>query len=97
MRTASDTVRNAIDHACDAQSALSVEARFERRLRRLTPRERQVHDALVAGEPNKNIAMDLGLAEKTVKVQRARVMQKMGMRNLADLVRAAVTRRIGAP
>ncbi|URF51524.1 LuxR C-terminal-related transcriptional regulator [Dinoroseobacter shibae] len=52
---------------------------------------------MVAGEPNKNIAMDLGLAKKTVKVHRARVMQKMGMRNLADLVRAAVTRRIGAP
>ena len=90
-------VGRALDEAAEARAGLSGQARFESRLRRLTPREREVHDAVVAGEPNKRIAYDLGLAEKTVKVHRARVMTKMGARSLADLVRAAVTRRIEEP
>lgn len=61
---------------------------FEERLLRLTPRERQVLDHVVAGRLNKQIAGELGTAEKTVKVHRGRMMQKMGVRTVADLVRA---------
>jgi two-component system, LuxR family, response regulator FixJ len=57
------------------------------RLATLTRRERQVLDRLVAGEPNKTIAYDLGTSPRTVEVQRARVMEKMGARSLAGLVR----------
>jgi FixJ family two-component response regulator len=57
------------------------------RLARLTPRERQVLDGVVAGRLNKQIAGDLGTAEKTVKVHRGRMMRKMGVRTLAALVR----------
>jgi FixJ family two-component response regulator len=57
------------------------------RLARLTPRERQVLDGVVAGRLNKQIAGDLGTAEKTVKVHRGRMMRKMGVRTLAELVR----------
>jgi RNA polymerase sigma factor (sigma-70 family) len=63
------------------------------RLNRLTPREREVLQHVVAGQLNKQIAADLGTVEKTVKVHRSRVMEKMGVRSLADLVRMA--ERIG--
>lgn len=60
---------------------------IETRLASLTPREREVLTHVVAGRLNKQIAADLGIAEKTIKVHRARVMRKMGVRTVADLVR----------
>ncbi len=59
----------------------------EARLASLTPRERQVLDGVVAGRLNKQIAGELGTVEKTIKVHRGRMMQKMGVRTVADLVR----------
>lgn len=56
------------------------------RLQRLSPRERQVMDHVVRGRMNKQIASDLGISEKTVKVHRAHVMEKMGIRSVAELV-----------
>jgi FixJ family two-component response regulator len=55
----------------------------------LTPREREVLTHVVAGRLNKQIAGDLGTAEKTIKVHRGRVMEKLGVRTIADLVRLA--------
>ncbi len=54
---------------------------------KLTPRERQVLDGVVAGRLNKQIAGDLGTVEKTIKVHRGRMMTKMGARTLAELVK----------
>jgi FixJ family two-component response regulator len=62
-------------------------AAVEAKLALLTPRERQVLDHVVAGRLNKQIAYELGTVEKTIKVHRARVMQKLGVRNMADLMR----------
>lgn len=59
------------------------------RLGALTSREREVLEGVVAGRLNKQIAGDLGIAEKTVKVHRGRVMEKMGASSVADLVRLA--------
>jgi len=63
------------------------------RLDTLTPREREVLGHVVAGRLNKQIAADLRIAEKTIKVHRARVMQKMKVQSLAELVR--LTERLG--
>ncbi len=55
----------------------------------LTPREREVFRFVVTGKLNKQIAFDLGTSEKTIKVHRGRVMEKMGAQSLAELVRFA--------
>jgi FixJ family two-component response regulator len=60
---------------------------FEARLAALTPREREVMGHVVAGRLNKQIAGDLGIAEKTIKVHRARVMEKMRAGSVAELAR----------
>jgi FixJ family two-component response regulator len=72
--------------------ALGAEARTEavqRRVALLTPREGQVLALVVTGMLNKQIASELGVGEKTVKVHRARVMDKMQARSVAELVRLA--------
>ena len=58
------------------------------RLVTLTPRETQVMERVVQGQANKVIAMDLGVSQRTVEIHRARVMEKMGVRSVAKLVRA---------
>jgi FixJ family two-component response regulator len=80
-------VSNAL--ATDLLLGLACEERMatERLLATLTPREREVLTHVMAGRLNKQIAADLGTAEKTVKVHRARGMEKMHVRSVADLVR----------
>lgn len=84
---------NAIDQALerarrDRAEQLELQD-IRRRLDNLTPREREVMQLVVKGYLNKQIAFELGTVEKTVKVHRARVMEKMEVRSLADLVRLA--------
>jgi two-component system response regulator FixJ len=62
----------------------------------LSPRERQVLAALMAGHSNKIIAFDLGISVRTVEVHRARMMDRLGVRQLAEAVRLAVLARLGA-
>jgi FixJ family two-component response regulator len=62
---------------------------IQKRAKLLTPRERQVFALVVTGMLNKQIASELGVGEKTVKVHRARVMEKMQARSVAELVRLA--------
>ena len=54
----------------------------------LSPRERQVFERVASGQANKSVALDLGVSERTVEIHRSRMMRKMGVRNLADLVRS---------
>lgn len=60
---------------------------IQRRVATLTPREREVLSHVVSGQLNKQIAFDLGTVEKTIKVHRARVMEKMQVQSVAELVR----------
>jgi FixJ family two-component response regulator len=88
-----DALLAAIDHARERESR-DREARaamefFTARLATLTRREREVLGHVIAGRLNKQIAHDLGTVEKTIKVHRSRMMEKMGVRSLAELVRLA--------
>ena len=56
----------------------------------LSPREREVLNALVSGRPNKLIAFDLGISKRTVEVHRARMMKRLGVRQFAEAIRMAV-------
>src|SRR6476661_6650424 len=62
---------------------------MQAKVRTLTPREREVLTHVVAGRLNKQIAGELGTVEKTIKVHRSRMMEKLGIRTVADLVRMA--------
>jgi FixJ family two-component response regulator len=64
-------------------------ASIQAKVTTLTPREREVLTHVVAGRLNKQIAGDLGTVEKTIKVHRSRMMEKLGVRTVADLVRMA--------
>jgi FixJ family two-component response regulator len=83
----------AVSHAIE-QSRTEIATRAEsaaarERVLALTPREFQVFREVVTGKLNKQIAAGLGIAEKTVKIHRQRVMQKTGVRSVAELVRLA--------
>jgi len=78
-----------------ARAERSGREAFECRLARLTPRERQVLDHVVIGRLNKQIAAELGTVEKTIKVHRGRLMAKLEVRSVAELVR--LTERGGLP
>jgi FixJ family two-component response regulator len=73
------------DRLARAERAELAEAR--RRVERLTPREHEVLDLVVAGKMNKQIAAELGTAEQTVKQHRGRVMRKLEVDSVAELVR----------
>lgn len=76
------------------QTLASTEA--AQRIAALSPRERQVLDALVSGRSNKQIAFDLGLSVRTVEVHRARMMERLGARQLAEAIRLAVMARLAS-
>jgi two-component system response regulator FixJ len=72
-------------------------AELTTRLASLSERERQVLDGLVAGQPNKVIARDLGISPRTVEVYRANLMTKMQAKSLSELIRMAILAHISAP
>ncbi|UHQ20086.1 response regulator [Lysobacter sp. KIS68-7] len=94
-----DDLLLAVDHALELDRSRRAQLREEQalqdRLATLTPREREVLPYLVSGKLNKQIAAELGVVEKTIKVHRARVMEKLGVHCLADLVRLAARLRVG--
>jgi two-component system response regulator FixJ len=68
----------------------SDRAEISSRVAALSPRERQVLEGLIAGQPNKSIAFDLGISPRTVEIYRANVMTKMQAGSLSELVRMAL-------
>jgi FixJ family two-component response regulator len=81
-------IDNALRHSAQALASRVEVDSIHERISLLTPREREVLGLLVEGRLNKQAACDLGIAEKTIKVHRARVMEKMEVRSLVELVRA---------
>ena len=82
-------IRTAIDKDRASRQAGAERSRIQQQLAMLTPREREVLHHIIAGKLNKQVAAELGIVEKTIKVHRARVMKKMNVRSLAELVRVA--------
>lgn len=85
-----NSVQRGIETAEKAQEHASLVVAAAENLSTLTARERQVLDLLIAGHANKVIAYKLDISPRTVEVHRGRVMEKMGARNLSDLVRTAL-------
>ncbi|WP_255407763.1 MULTISPECIES: response regulator transcription factor [unclassified Achromobacter] len=81
-------VEKALHNARQALARRAELAEFRQRLDRLTPREREVLALLLNGLLNKQVAGELGISEKTIKVHRARVMEKMAAHSLVELARA---------
>lgn len=79
----------ALDRDRSARASREQVKVIEARYARLTDRERSVFDHVVAGKLNKQIGDMLGIGERTVKMHRARVMAKMEVASIADLVHAA--------
>ena len=84
-----DAIKQAVDWDVHTRERRIEQIEVQSRLNTLTPRELQVFGLVVQGNLNKQIACELGMSEKTVKVHRARVMQKMQAESLAGLVRLA--------
>jgi two-component system, LuxR family, response regulator FixJ len=82
-----DRVRQAIVVDERRRRDEAVREHLASQLARLTARERAVFDQVVLGKPNKVVAIEFGISEKTVEAHRARVMHKLGASSLADLVR----------
>jgi FixJ family two-component response regulator len=80
-------VRAAFEKSRAARQERSARGAIDKRLAQLTAREREVLEHLIGGKLNKQVAFDLGTVEKTIKVHRSRIMQKMQVRSVAELVR----------
>lgn len=81
-------VARAVERHQDQRRKSKLNGRWKERMTRLSVREREIMEHVIRGRLNKQIAADLFIAEQTVKQHRGRVMEKMGVRSVAELVRA---------
>ena len=81
-----EAIRMALQRHKSGQAREHEEEKIHQRLARLSVREREVMEYVIAGRLNKQIAEELGIAEKTIKVHRGRLMQKMEVPSVAELV-----------
>lgn len=92
-QTLLDRIQQAIEIDEHRRAAHREQTKIQRRLTRLTPRESEVLELVVAGKTNKEIANQFGVSVRAVESHRARVMERMGADGLADLVRKVLTVR----
>ena len=84
-----DAIGRALVRSREGHAEIAQHRELERRVGTLTPREREVLALVVTGKLNKQIAVELGAAEKTIKVHRGRMMKKMRAESVAELVTMA--------
>ena len=82
-------VRAALTQAAGQAAELNATSELRTKLARLTPREREVMEHVIAGKQNKEIAADLGTGEQTIKIHRMRLMEKLELKTVAGLVQLA--------
>jgi FixJ family two-component response regulator len=82
---------NAIRVDGERHQAHTVQTATSQRLERLTPREREVFNLIAGGLQNRDVAGNLGISPRTVEVYKARVMEKLQCRNLAEVVKLSLT------
>jgi two-component system response regulator FixJ len=82
-----DRVQKALEKDAKNRREISQTGRIKKQFETLTPREREVLELVTSGKPNKVMAADLGVSQRTIEIHRARVMEKMGANSLAQLVR----------
>ncbi|MDZ7749111.1 MAG: response regulator [Halofilum sp. (in: g-proteobacteria)] len=82
-----ERVATAIERDRERREHDAAHAEVEQRLGKLTPRERQVMECILAGKLNKVIGHELGMSTRTVEVHRARVLDKLGARNASEMAR----------
>jgi FixJ family two-component response regulator len=85
-----ERIRRALARDRKLRSQIGEKGQIRARLDRLTPRERQVLKLVTDGKPNKVMAAELGVSQRTVEIHRAHVMRKMGASSLAQLVRMTI-------
>jgi RNA polymerase sigma factor (sigma-70 family) len=86
-----NAVRDGVRLESERMRRAGQTAEISRQLARLTPREREILDRVIAGKHNREIARELDISVRTVEVHKARVMAKMGVERVADLLRAVLS------
>jgi len=89
QRTLLEAIQAAVERDRAARQSRAATEDLRARYEGLTPREREVMTLVIAGRLNKQIAIELDAAERTIKFHRAHIMQKMNVESVADLVRVA--------
>ncbi len=92
-----ESIRNALQHGLRARVEKNERAQLKSRLSELSPRQLEVMQLVAEGFSNKEIAQRLEISPRTVENYRAWVMEKMGARNLAELVRKVMLLNAGGP
>ncbi|MBE02228.1 response regulator FixJ [Marinobacter lutaoensis] len=86
-----EKIEAALKQDLEQRKSLEEKQEIIRRVKSLTPREREIMDRMIAGQANKVIAIELEISQRTVEIHRSRVMHKMGTHSLAHLVRMVLS------